>query len=60
MPLDHQHRDAESETAPRPGEVEAGLRTLERYLSRHAAFDRWCSEHARRYGRAPGEDRATE
>jgi hypothetical protein len=40
-------------------EVESGLRTLERYLARHADFDRWCADHVRRYGREPGagEDR---
>jgi hypothetical protein len=35
-------------------EVEVGLRTLERYLARHADFDRWCADHVRRYGREPG------
>ena len=31
-----------------------GLTALERYLARHAAFDRWCDEHRRRYGADPG------
>ena len=55
MPLDHQDRDAPSGGDPHTAEVESGLRALEHHLSRHAAFDRWCADHARRYGRAPGE-----
>ncbi len=55
MALDHPDGDAASTFALDLVEVEAGLRTLERYLARHAAFDRWCADHVRRYGRAPGE-----
>jgi hypothetical protein len=32
----------------------SGLRTLEVYLARHAAFDTWCRDQYRRYG-ASGE-----
>ena len=33
----------------------SGLRTLEIYLARHAAFDAWCRDQMRRYGSAPGD-----
>jgi hypothetical protein len=32
-----------------------GVAALERYLARHAEFDRWRSDHLRRYGREPGD-----
>lgn len=35
--------------------IESGLAALDRYLARHAAFDAWCSDHLRRYGRRPGD-----
>jgi len=34
--------------------VTAGHGAIDRYLARHAAFDRWCSDHYRRYGSEPG------
>jgi hypothetical protein len=34
--------------------IAAGFAALERYLGRHAAFDAWCADHLRRYGREPG------
>lgn len=34
--------------------VAGGLAAIERYLARHAAFEIWCDEQARRYGRRPG------
>jgi hypothetical protein len=34
--------------------IAAGFAALERYLARHAAFDAWCADHLRRYGREPG------
>lgn len=32
----------------------SGLRALEVYLARHAAFDEWCRDQFRRYGADPG------
>jgi hypothetical protein len=55
MALDHEDPDVPTAVEPCPDEVVAGIRTLERYLARHAAFDRWCADHTRRYGRPPGE-----
>ena len=34
--------------------VEGGISSIERYLARHAAFELWCDEQTRRYGRSPG------
>ncbi len=51
-----EHDDPHPSPAPAVGEaeVEDGLRALERYLGRHAAFDLWCRDHVRRYGSEPG------
>lgn len=38
--------------------VEGGLASIERYLARHAAFELWCDEQTRRYGRTPGSAEA--
>jgi hypothetical protein len=35
--------------------IAAGIAALERYLARHAAFEAWCYDHFRRYGRRPGD-----
>ena len=35
--------------------VEGGIASIERVLARHAAFDIWCDEQTRKYGRSPGE-----
>jgi hypothetical protein len=32
----------------------SGLRAIDVYLARHAAFDAWCREQRQRYGRDPG------
>lgn len=55
MPLEHQDRDPPAGVDPRRADVEAGFRALDRYLSRHAAFDRWCADQLRRYGRSAGD-----
>jgi hypothetical protein len=34
----------------------AGMRALEVYLARHAAFDQWCRDQYRRYGASPGAE----
>jgi hypothetical protein len=34
--------------------LQSGMRALEIYLARHAAFDAWCRDQRRRYGREPG------
>ena len=40
-------------------EAEPAARALfERYLARHAAFELWCDEQTRRYGRTPGSAEA--
>lgn len=37
------------------GWIASGLRTIEIYLERHAAFDAWCDDQRRRYGSRPGD-----
>ncbi len=54
MALEHDDAHPFATPAPEDAEVEDGLRALERYLGRHAAFDRWCRDHVRRYGSEPG------